>query len=131
MVTAPVERSEVRGHRQRIGKSAALTEGQCLRRALSPTFRSGELVFFIPWRLVAENPAWRILLLDPPGPALRLLADVADSTLVIFRFGATMELGRSERPTMRPLGSYGVDGADSPDRKPGRLGFERHTTDIR
>ena len=24
--------------------------------------------------------------------------DVADSTLVIFRFGATMELGRSERP---------------------------------
>ena len=25
------------------------------------------------------------------------------STLVIFRFGATMELGRSERTTMRPL----------------------------
>jgi hypothetical protein len=40
------------------------------------------------------------------------------STLVIFRFGATMELGRSERQTMRPLWSYGVDGADSPDRKP-------------
>jgi hypothetical protein len=36
---------------------------------------------------------------------------VADSTLVIFRFGATMELGRSERTTMRPLWSYGVDGA--------------------
>jgi hypothetical protein len=29
-----------------------------------------------------------------------------------------MELGRSERTTMRPLWSYGVDGADSPDRKP-------------
>jgi hypothetical protein len=58
------------------------------------------------------------MLLDLPGPARRLLTDVADSTLVIFRFGATMELGRSERPTMRPLWSYGVDGADSPDRKP-------------
>jgi hypothetical protein len=43
---------------------------------------------------------------------------VADSTLVIFRFGATMELGRSERTTMRPLWSYGVDGAHTPDRKP-------------
>jgi hypothetical protein len=44
------------------------------------------------------------------------------STLVIFRFGATMELGRSERPTMRPLlrplWSYGVDAANTPDRKP-------------
>jgi DNA-directed RNA polymerase alpha subunit len=26
-------------------------------------------VFFIPWRVVAENPARRILLLDLPGPA--------------------------------------------------------------
>jgi hypothetical protein len=42
--------------------------------------------------------------------------------LVIFRFGATMALGRSERTTMRPLlrplWSYGVDGANTPDRKP-------------
>jgi hypothetical protein len=53
-----------------------------------------------------------------PGSALRLLTDVADSTLVILRFGATMELGRSERTTMRPLWSYGVDGANTPDRKP-------------
>jgi hypothetical protein len=107
------------------------------------------------------------MLLDLPGPALRLLTDVADfhfrgpriiatdrqapriyprmirlcsrfdsvlftpkmsaipsygnysrSPLVIFRFGATMELGRSERTTMRPLWSYGVDGANTPDRKP-------------
>src|SRR5450830_471879 len=57
MVTAPVERSEVRGHRQQIGKSAALT---VLRRALAPTFPAGALVFFIPWRVVAENPARRI-----------------------------------------------------------------------
>jgi hypothetical protein len=25
-----------------------------LRRALSPTFRAGAMVFFIPWRVVAE-----------------------------------------------------------------------------
>ena len=37
---------------------------------------------------------------------------------MIFRFGATLELGRSARPTMRPLWSYRVDGADSSDRKP-------------
>jgi len=34
--------------------SAALTWG-CLRRALSPTFRAGAMVFFIPWRVVAEE----------------------------------------------------------------------------
>ena len=38
--------------------------------------------------------------------------------LVIFRFGATMALGRSERTTMRPLWRYGVDAANTPDRKP-------------
>ena len=31
-----------------------------LRRALSPTFPAGELVFFIPWRVVAAIPARRI-----------------------------------------------------------------------
>ena len=31
-----------------------------IRRALSPTFPAGEMVFFIPWRVVAENPARRI-----------------------------------------------------------------------
>src|SRR5450759_2433864 len=30
------------------------------RRALSPTVPAGEMVFFIPWRVVAENPARRI-----------------------------------------------------------------------
>ena len=34
--------------------------GNCLRRALSPTFPAGTLVFFIPLRVVAENPARRI-----------------------------------------------------------------------
>ena len=52
------------------------------------------------------------MLLDLLGPARRCsscwphdgaVAGGADSILVIFRFGATMELGRSERTTMRPL----------------------------
>jgi hypothetical protein len=85
------------------------------------------MVFFIPWRVVAEESGAAHLgfggamLLDLLGPALRLLTDSPISTLVIFRFGATMELGRSERPTMRPLlrplWSYGVDAANTPDRK--------------
>ena len=77
------------------------------------------MVFFIPLRVVAENPARRISTCSGRlGERLRLLTTAPDFFLVIFRFGATMELGRSERPTMRPLWSYRVDGADSPDRKP-------------
>ena len=63
-------------------------------------------------------------LLDLLGPAQRVLAadgevaGGADSVLVLFRFGATLELGRSERTTMRPLWRYGVDAANTPDRKP-------------
>ena len=63
-------------------------------------------------------------LLDLLAPAQRVLAadgevaGGADSFLVIFRFGATLELGRSERTTMRPLWSYRVDAANTPDRKP-------------
>jgi hypothetical protein len=55
-----------------------------LRRALSPTFPAGELVFFIPLRVVAEEPGAAhfglggAMLLDPLGPALRLLTHVAD-----------------------------------------------------
>jgi hypothetical protein len=67
-------------------------------------------VFFIPLRVVAEESGAAHY--DRPGLA------GADFFSVIFRFGATMELGRSERPTMRPLWSYWVDGADSPDRRP-------------
>jgi hypothetical protein len=96
----------------------------CLRRALSPTFPAGEMVFFIPWRVVAEEPGAAhfgfggAMLLDLLGPMVRPPAAPSISILVIFRFGATMELGRSERTTMRPLWSYRVDGANSPDRKP-------------
>jgi hypothetical protein len=86
------------------------------------------MVFFIPWQVVAEESgaahygfggAMLLDLLGAPGLAG---GAVADLVLVIFRFGATMELGRSERTTMRPLlrplWSYGVDGADTPARKP-------------
>src|SRR5450756_2579289 len=64
------------------GWSAACSLG--LRRALSPTFRAGAMVFFIPWRVVAEESGAAhfgfggAMLLDLPGPALRLLTDVAD-----------------------------------------------------
>jgi hypothetical protein len=54
-------------------------------------------------------PAMLLDLLGPPGLAG---GAVADFVLVIFRFGATMELGRSERT------SHGVDAANTPDRKP-------------
>ena len=103
-----------------IAKSSALE----LRRALSPTFPAGEMVFFIPWRVVAEESGAAhfglggATLLDPLGPMVRPPAAPAISILVICRFGATMELGRSERTTMRPLWRYGVDAANTPDRKP-------------
>jgi hypothetical protein len=89
-----------------------------LRRALSPTFPAGEMVFFIPWRVVAEESGAAhfgfggAMLLDLLGPMVRLPAALSISTLVIFRSGATMELGRSERT------SHGVDAANTPDRKP-------------
>ena len=39
-----------------------------LRRALSPTFPAGEMVFFIPWRVGAEESgAAQLDLLGPPG----------------------------------------------------------------
>jgi hypothetical protein len=48
-----------------------------LRRALSPTFPAGEMVFFIPWRVVAEESGAApfgfggALLLDLLGPMVR------------------------------------------------------------
>jgi hypothetical protein len=76
------------------------------------------MVFFIPWRVVAEESGAAHLglggamLLDPLGPMVRPPAAPSISILVILRFGATMELGRSERT------SHGVDAANTPDRKP-------------
>ena len=75
------------------------------------------MVFFIPWRVVAEESGAAqfgfggAMLLDPLGPMVRPPTSPI-SALVIFRFGATMELGRSERT------SHGVDAANTPDRKP-------------
>ena len=76
------------------------------------------MVFFIPLRVVAGNPARRISTCLGRLGGAAAADDVADLFLVIFRFGATLALGRSERPTLRPLWSYRVDGADRPDRKP-------------
>jgi len=47
---------------RRLVISTSATDGLrvTLRRALSPTFPAGELVFFIPWRVVAAIPARRI-----------------------------------------------------------------------
>jgi hypothetical protein len=72
------------------------------------------MVFFIPWRVVAEESGAAHFVARPA----RAGGAVDFHFLAIFRFGAMMELGRSERPTLRPLGSHGVDGADGPDRKP-------------
>ena len=86
---------------------------------------------FIPWRVGADESGAAnfgfggAMLLDLLGPAERCSGcwphdgavaggAVADSILVIFRFEATMELGRSERTTMRPLWSYRVDAANTP-----------------
>ena len=66
-----------------------------LRRALSPTFPAGELVFFIPWRVVAENPARRISTCSgrlggaaAAGRTMVMSPAAPDSFSVIFRFGA-------------------------------------------
>ncbi len=62
-----------------IAKHAALNDQQLRGEAecsLSPTFRAGELVFFIPWRVVAEESGAAHF--DPLG-----LAGGAD-----FRFGS-------------------------------------------
>ena len=82
------------------------------RRVLALRFRAGGMVLFIPWGVGAERRAGSSKTRSGrlgPTPQLRFSG---------IRFGATLELGRSERTTMRPLWSYGVDGADSPDRKP-------------
>ncbi len=56
------------------------------------------------------------MLLDLPGPMVRPPAAPSISTLVIFRFGATMELGRSGRPMMMPrrFGAARATGSASP-----------------
>src|SRR5674476_1258082 len=69
------------------------------RRALSPTFPAGEMVFFIPWRVVAENPARRISTCRltrtrrlggaaAAGRTMVMSPATPDSFAVIFRFGA-------------------------------------------
>ena len=71
-----------------------------------------------------DSGAAHLDLLGPPGrcsgwwPHDGDVAAGGDFVLAIVRFRVTMELGRSERPTLRPLSSYGVAGADGPARTP-------------
>jgi hypothetical protein len=66
----------------------------------------------------AWSGRWRRRDLRVDRSTMAISRALTGSTLVLLRFGATMELGRSERTTMRPLWSNGVDGANTPDRKP-------------
>ena len=71
MVPAPIERSQLPGHRQQIGKSAALSVGAALT-AFAALTRAREAAP-IPTSSEADRPA-------PAGSAaLRLVADVDSS----------------------------------------------------
>ena len=93
------------GPRQRDRRGAILLRGR-KRRAGS---RAKSHRAFLPWRVVAEESGAAhfgfggAMLLDPLGPMVRPPAAPSISIFVIFRFGATMELGRSER-TIWPRG---------------------------
>jgi hypothetical protein len=68
--------------------------------------RNSSLGFFIPWRVVAEESGGAhfgfggAMLLDLPGPALRLLTDVADFH---FTSGDAVEDLRLRIPQSRPI----------------------------
>ena len=90
---APIERSQLRGHRQQIGKSAALTVDTRLPLSLPPRARARRRRFqraLTPTDLL--GPAGRRCGCWPRSPVLF-------SGIVVgrFRFGATMALGRSGR----------------------------------
>ena len=103
MVPAPVERSEVPGHRQR--SSAAPTVGG-LRRALSPTFPAGEMVFLSLGGWWPTTPARRISTCSgrlggaaAAGRAMVMSPAARDSFSVILRFGADDGATGSTAPT--------------------------------
>ena len=70
MVPAPIERSQLPGHRQQIGKSAALTVAALTLRAALTRAREAAP---IPVSSEADRPA------PAGGAALRLVADVDSS----------------------------------------------------
>ncbi len=74
-----------------------------LRRSLAPNFPAGALVFFIPWRVVGRESGaaqFGLVLLDPLGPALRLL--IPTSPIPLSELGAALELG-DELPGRRAM----------------------------
>jgi hypothetical protein len=93
-----------------------------LRGALSPTFPAREMVFFIPWRVVAEESGAAhygfggAMLLDLLGPMVRPPAAPSISVLVIFRFGATVNRIRCGHARARLGGAMLLDLLDLPSR---------------
>jgi hypothetical protein len=82
------------------------------------------MAFFVPWRVVAEESGAAhfcfggAMLLDLPGPALRLLTAVADfhfSDIAVRGDDGARAIGGNDDA---PLWGYGVDGANTPDRRP-------------
>jgi hypothetical protein len=107
MMTAPVERSQLRG----LVDNDRQIPQHWLRRALSPTFPAGEMVFFIPWRVVAEDSGAAHL--DLLGPALRLLTDVADfhfSDIAVRGDDGARTIGANDDAAAR----YGATGSTAP-----------------
>ena len=114
MVTAPVERSEVRGHRQRIGKSAALTEGGACPHARSAAAAAlndhqnlADLTFFAALTRAREatrigrgeqsdllGPAW-------PHDPLKRIGDGAAGDLNLLRCPHARARGDPHRPRRR------------------------------
>jgi len=91
--------AQVRGRVAALGLASFIR----LRRALSPTFPAGEMAFFIPWRVVAEESgAAHLDLLGPPGRAgVLYIHRIAGSTrcrLTIIIAGFRMRVPR--RPAL-------------------------------
>ena len=139
---APAARCELRGGaRQPSGFNNSVRGAPAC--SLSRHFRAGEMVFFIPWRVVAEESGAAhygfggAMLLDLLGPRSGCwphdgeVAGGAESTLVIFRFGATMELGRSGRSMMMPRRFGAAARAPSSPRATINAAVETGTIDTR
>ena len=79
------------------------------------------MVFFIPWRVVAEESGAAqfgfggAMLLDPLGPMVRPPAAPSDCEIPVRGVDGARAIGANDDAA---AGSYGVDAANTPDRKP-------------